>query len=86
MYSVKQFCHKRGVTSIKQYFSSAPEIVIPPRIERGPTDVLAALASTVGKDKTGPNYRYMDDPWLIPYKLGSKREYSLSKESGDTKV
>jgi pentatricopeptide repeat domain-containing protein 3 len=34
------------------------EIVIPPRIERGPTDILRALASTVGTDFTAPHYRY----------------------------
>ena len=48
----------------------------------GPTDILAALAGTVGKDKTAPHYRYHDDPWLIPYKLTAKREYALAKESG----
>jgi hypothetical protein len=34
------------------------EIVIPTRIERGPTDILRALASTVGTDFTAPHYRY----------------------------
>jgi len=83
MYSLKKFCDRFKCTSTKLYFSSsAPEIVIPPRIERGPTDILAALAGTVGKDMTAPHYRYHDDPWLIPYKIGSKREYTLSKESG----
>lgn len=48
----------------------------------GPTDILAALAGTVGKDKTAPHYRYHDDPWLTPYKLTAKREYALAKESG----
>ena len=48
----------------------------------GPTDILSAIAGTVGKDLTAPNYRYHDDPWLIPYKIGSKRDYSLAKESG----
>lgn len=62
--------------------SSTPDIVIPARVERGPTDILEALASTVGKDYTAPHYRYQDDPWLIPYKTIAKREYSLSKESG----
>ena len=63
-------------------YSSPGHIVIPPRVERGPTDILAALAGTVGKDNTGPHYRYHDDPWLIPYKLDSKRTYTLSKEAG----
>eukprot|EP00092_Neocalanus_flemingeri_P030928 GFUD01033590.1.p1 GENE.GFUD01033590.1~~GFUD01033590.1.p1 ORF type:complete len:656 (+),score=179.52 GFUD01033590.1:65-2032(+) len=62
--------------------SSSQGIVIPPRIERGPTDLLEALASTVGKDHTAPHYRYHDDPWLIPYKNISKRDFTLSKEAG----
>ena len=36
MYSLKKFCDRFKCTSTKLYFSSsAPEIVIPPRIERG---------------------------------------------------
>jgi len=62
--------------------TSAPEIVIPPRIERGPTELLEALASTVSKDYTAPHYRYHDDPWLIPYKTNNKRDFTLSKEAG----
>lgn len=61
---------------------STPEIVIPPRKERGPTDILEVLASTVGKDYTAPDYKYHDDPWLIPYKNNNKRDFTLSKESG----
>ena len=82
MYSVRQSCHKVSKMKKLYFSSSAPEIVIPPRVERGPTDILAALAGTVGKDKTAPHYRYHDDPWLIPYQLKDKREYVLSKESG----
>ena len=33
------------------------EIVIPNRIERGASDILKALASTVGTDYTAPHYR-----------------------------
>jgi len=69
-------------TSLSLSTSSAPEIVIPPRIERSPTDILEALASTVGKDYTAPHYKYHDDPWLIPYKNNNKRDFILSKESG----
>jgi len=83
MQSLKKLCDRFKCTTNKIYFSSsAPEIVIPPRIERGPTDILAALAGTVGKDMTAPHYRYHDDPWLIPYKIVSRREYTLSKEAG----
>ena len=33
------------------------DIEIPDRIERSSTDILEALASTVGKDYTAPHYR-----------------------------
>lgn len=62
--------------------SSEPEIIIPDRIPRGPTDILAALAGTVGTDTTAPQYKYHDDPWLIPYKNSMKRDYTLAKEAG----
>ncbi|ODN00431.1 Protein PTCD3, mitochondrial [Orchesella cincta] len=57
-------------------------IKIPQRIERGPTDILKALASTVGRDYTAPHYRFHDDPYLIPSSNAAKRNYALSKESG----
>ena len=34
-----------------------PEVVIPPRVERGPTDILKALAGTVARDYTAPHYK-----------------------------
>ena len=39
--------------------SSLPqaEVVIPPRVERGPTDILEALAGTVARDYTAPHYK-----------------------------
>ncbi|XP_023243642.1 protein PTCD3 homolog, mitochondrial-like, partial [Centruroides sculpturatus] len=58
------------------------DIIIPERIERGPTDILKALASTVGRDYTAPHYKYHDDPFLIPVSNVSKRTYALAKESG----
>lgn len=57
-------------------------IEIPNRIERSPTDLLQALASTVGRDPTGPHYKYHDDPYLIPMSNVAKRTYALSKEAG----
>ncbi|XP_034478061.1 protein PTCD3 homolog, mitochondrial [Drosophila innubila] len=57
-------------------------IEIPNRIERSPTDLLQALASTVGRDPTAPHYKYHDDPYLIPMSNVAKRTYSLSKEAG----
>jgi len=75
-------CHYVSSLSTSTTLPSSTEIVIPPRIERGPTDLLEALAGTVGKDHTAPHYRYHDDPWLIPYKNNSKRDFTLSKEAG----
>jgi hypothetical protein len=46
------------------------EIVIPPRIERGPTDILRALASTVGTDFTAPHYRYRYTVLYFPFESG----------------
>ena len=83
MHSIRQYCQRLQGRALRLHFSSsAPEIVITPKIERGPTDILAAIAGTVGKDMTAPHYRYHDDPYLTPYKMGSKREFILSRESG----
>ena len=80
---VSRHSPRLSVSPIRLYCSAAPpDIVIPPRVERGPTDILEALAGTVGKDFTAPHYRYHDDPWLIPWRLDSKRVYTLAKESG----
>ncbi|SPP73893.1 protein PTCD3 homolog, mitochondrial [Drosophila guanche] len=57
-------------------------IEIPNRIERSPTDILKALASTVGRDHTAPHYKYHDDPFLIPMSNMAKRTYAMSKEAG----
>jgi len=62
--------------------ATSPAIVIPPRVERGPTAVLEALAATVGRDDTAPHYKFHDDPWLTPYKSLAKRDFSLAKEAG----
>ncbi|XP_014206559.1 protein PTCD3 homolog, mitochondrial [Copidosoma floridanum] len=58
------------------------EVQIPARKERGPTDILHALESTLSRDPTAPDYKYIDDPYLIPSSLSKKRVYSLAKESG----
>ena len=39
--------------------SSETSIVIPPRVERSPTDILEALASTVSRDYTAPDYKVL---------------------------
>lgn len=41
-----------------------------------------ALDSTVRRDKSGPHFRYHDDPFLTPQTTVEKRTFSLSKESG----
>ena len=82
MYFLKIFHHRLPVSTFKLCYSTKSEIVIPPRIERSSTDILSALAGTVGKDLTAPHYRYHDDPFLIPYKVPAKREYAMAKDSG----
>ncbi|CAL8089878.1 unnamed protein product [Orchesella dallaii] len=57
-------------------------IKIPQRIDRDPTAILKALASTVGRDYTAAHYRFHDDPYLIPSSNSAKRNFALSKESG----
>lgn len=54
----------------------------PPRIPRGPTDILQALAATVGNDPTAAHYKYHDDPYLTPLSNYRKRAYALSAEAG----
>lgn len=66
----------------KQVTNELEEIIIPKRIKRGPTDILKALSSTVGKDYTAPNYWFMDDPYLIPTSSLQKRAYLLAEASG----
>ncbi|EDW32494.1 GL10414 [Drosophila persimilis] len=61
---------------------AAEHIEVPNRIERSPTDILKALASTVGRDHTAPHYKYHDDPFLIPMSNMAKRTYAMSKEAG----
>ncbi|XP_015592130.1 protein PTCD3 homolog, mitochondrial isoform X2 [Cephus cinctus] len=58
------------------------EIQIPNRIERGPTDILKALESTISRDPTAPHYKYHDDPYFIPQSNITKRTYALAQEAG----
>lgn len=43
---------------------------------------LQALSSTVKRDYTAPEYKYHDDPFLIPTSNLNKRMFALSQESG----
>ena len=65
-----------------RHCSSVRQVEVPTRVERGPTDLLEALGGTLGKDCTAPQYKFHDDPWLIPYKTIAKRDFILAKESG----
>ncbi len=40
------------------------------------------LASAVKRDPTAADYKYHDDPYLIPYNSLTKRDYIMSKEGG----
>ncbi|KAM0730873.1 Small ribosomal subunit protein mS39 [Formica fusca] len=62
--------------------SSSSDIYIPNRIERGPTDILKALESTISRDYTAPHYKFHDDPYLTPLSKAQIRNFALSKESG----
>ncbi|XP_075972245.1 small ribosomal subunit protein mS39 [Anticarsia gemmatalis] len=80
-------CLCRKLTTIEgqklpQTSKSSDGISPPPRISRGPTDLLQALAATVGTDPTAPHYKYHDDPYLIPLSNFRKRAYALSAEAG----
>uniref|UniRef100_A0A1A9V273 Small ribosomal subunit protein mS39 n=1 Tax=Glossina austeni TaxID=7395 RepID=A0A1A9V273_GLOAU len=57
-------------------------IEIPKRIHRSPTDILYALAATVGRDPTAAHYKYHDDPYLIPTSNITKRTYAMAQEAG----
>lgn len=57
-------------------------IKIPKYIERGPTDILKALASTIKYIPKEPEPLLHDDPYLLPTKQTNKRYYMLSRLSG----
>ena len=57
-------------------------ILIPTYIDRSPSTILRVLASCVGRDNTAADYKYHDDPFLIPYESTSKKSYILAKDSG----
>mgnify|MGYP001005072986 CR=1 FL=1 len=57
-------------------------IKIPKYIERGPTDILRALASTVKHIPELPESSLLDDPFLLPLKFSDKRRYILAKLNG----
>jgi len=74
--SLKRTCFKVSTNKLND------KIVLPDKISRSPTAILDALAATVGCDSTAPNYKYHDDPYLIPTSNVKKRTYAMSQESG----
>ncbi|CAH0391657.1 unnamed protein product [Bemisia tabaci] len=80
---VKKYPAFRSISEQKAVNSEVSQkIKIPARIQRGPTDILRTLASTLTPDTTGAHYKYHDDPFLIPPSNYAKRAFALSKESG----
>ncbi|KAI4458769.1 pentatricopeptide repeat domain-containing protein 3 [Holotrichia oblita] len=65
-----------------RYHTAEEKIDIPNRIQRGPTDILRALESTVKTDLTAAHYKYHDDPFLIPMSNVGKRTFAMAQESG----
>lgn len=57
-------------------------IKIPKRIERGPTDILKALASTVKHVPKEPDQLLQDDPFLLPVRPIDRNFYAMSRLSG----
>lgn len=55
---------------------------IPLRIERGPTDILKALASTVKHVPGIPETSLQDDVYLLPIRPNDRRLYLLAKLNG----
>ncbi len=58
-------------------------LVILNYVERGPSEVLRAITRGIGRDDTAPEYKFHDDPYLIPYNSLRKREYIMAKDGGN---
>ncbi|CAG5122867.1 unnamed protein product, partial [Candidula unifasciata] len=58
------------------------EIKIPDKIERSPTAILEALASTVNNNVNQPVYKSIDDPYLYVSSDRSKKQLLASMDSG----
>uniref|UniRef100_A0A0K0F9F3 Small ribosomal subunit protein mS39 n=1 Tax=Strongyloides venezuelensis TaxID=75913 RepID=A0A0K0F9F3_STRVS len=62
--------------------STIPKISVPYAIKRTPTELLEALNSTVGVDKTASHFAFIDDPITIPSTKFRKQTYFQAKELG----
>lgn len=58
------------------------KIVRPKKKDRSPTDLLYTLSATVGRDPTGKEYKFHDDPFLLPTYYSLRESFALSQESG----
>lgn len=73
---------KQSTIAATESDNDTQRIVIPKKINRGPTDLLYTLSKTVGRDPTASHYKYHDDPYLMPTSLFHRDQYALSYESG----
>lgn len=78
----KQLTATAKQSSMSKSADEIERIVIPKKINRGPTDLLYTLSKTIGRDPTAVHYKFSDDPFLIPYSNRLRDNYSVSKESG----
>ncbi|KAL1460618.1 hypothetical protein WDU94_012585 [Cyamophila willieti] len=89
-YKTVLICQNKSHPCLSQSMSAVVEknenkkdtIVIPNRIERGPTDILKALSQTLQRDPLAPHFKYHDDPFTIPVSNMDKRSFALAQESG----
>ena len=44
--------------------------------------IFRAIGGCIKRDFTAPDYKFHDDPFLIPYNVVQKKDYLLSKQSG----
>uniref|UniRef100_A0A0K2UUD3 Uncharacterized protein n=1 Tax=Lepeophtheirus salmonis TaxID=72036 RepID=A0A0K2UUD3_LEPSM len=66
----------------KPPLSKPQTLSISPYVPRSPSDILKSIASGLKRDHSAPDYRFHDDPYLIPYNHISSRDYVLGKEAG----
>ena len=63
---------KYNVSKVSTYLSNL----------RGSTEFFRAIGGCLKRDFTAPDYKFHDDPFLIPYNSMQKRDYLLSKQGG----
>ena len=63
---------KYNVSNVRMYL---------PNLRRS-TEFSRAIGGCLKRDFTAPDYKFHDDPFLIPYNSMQKRDYLLSKQGG----